>query len=137
MKTRRRPGWSRATARRPRKLTDDEKLDAPPATGAWDTAHRRVAFARDGDIVVIDTVDRRRIQVTRTSDTEANPRWTRQDTHLTFTRDNHVFIVPVVGAGTGVVMQLADIGPKKNEAKETDSQKFLKAEEVGADRRGS
>ncbi len=112
----------------PRKLADEERRGAPPASGgAWDTAHRRVLFVDHGDIVLVDTVGGTRRQITRLTGNEANPRWARRETAITFTRDNNLFIVPVDGAGS--IIQLTDIAAKKRDPHESDSQKFVKAEE--------
>ncbi|HEX7137538.1 MAG TPA: alpha/beta fold hydrolase [Vicinamibacterales bacterium] len=112
----------------PRKLTDEQRRSAPPATGgAWDRAHRRVLFVDQGDIVLVDTVEQTRRQITRLTGAEANPRWAKRESAITFTRDNNLFIVPVDGGGS--IVQLTDIAPKKREPRETDSQKFVKAEE--------
>lgn len=114
----------------PRKLSDDEVRSAPPAGGRWDKAKRRVVFADAGDIVMID--GGRRVQITRTTGSESNPRWARHDTHVTYVRDGNLFIVPVVGvaaAGTALVTQLTDVAPKRPDPKLTDSQKFIKEEE--------
>ena len=59
----------------PRRLTDTERLQAPLPNGQWDTARRRILGVDRGDIVVIDTVARKRIDITRTTGTESNPRW--------------------------------------------------------------
>src|SRR5215468_994136 len=40
----------------PRKLSDAERRNAPPANGVWDAAHRRVLFVQEGDIVLVDSV---------------------------------------------------------------------------------
>src|SRR5581483_3589730 len=38
----------------PRKLSDDERRSAPPATGGvWDKAHRRVVFVDHNDVVLV------------------------------------------------------------------------------------
>jgi len=131
----------------PRRLTDEERKLAPPPGGVWDRAGRRVLAVQDGDIVLIDTIARTRVMVTRTTGEESSPRWARGDTHVTFVRDNNLFIVPVgspaadpagrgaEAAGTaraesaGIVTQLTDIGPKKPDPKPTPSQQFLKDEE--------
>jgi dipeptidyl aminopeptidase/acylaminoacyl peptidase len=111
----------------PRKLTDDEKKKVPPPTGGqWDGAHRRLLFSDGGDIVVLDTVARTRQQVTKTMATEGNPRWARGDTSVTFTRDGNLFIMALA---SGSLQQLTDVGPKRREPRETDSQKYVKAEE--------
>ena len=113
----------------PRRLGDDERLSAPPAHGRWDRAARRVLAVQDGDIVVIDTVARTRRMLTRTVAAESSPRWARSETHVTFIRDDNVFIVPVAAADGGLLVQLTDVSAKKPDPQETDSQKFIKEEE--------
>ena len=57
----------------PRKLSDDEAKNIPPAAGGrWDKARRRVLFVDGGDVVMVDAIsgiappdhedDRRRVQ---------------------------------------------------------------------------
>jgi dipeptidyl aminopeptidase/acylaminoacyl peptidase len=112
-----------------RKLTDAERRNAPPVNGVWDTAHRRVLFADEGDIAIVDSAAGTRRAITRTTGAESNPRWARHETAVTFTRDNNLFIVPLDGHDSGVVVQLTDVGPKKREPHDTDSQTFVKTEE--------
>jgi dipeptidyl aminopeptidase/acylaminoacyl peptidase len=113
----------------PTKLSDAERRAAPPAAGVWDKAHRRVVFADEGDIVVVDTVAGTRRQITRTTGSESNPRWARHERAVTFTRENNLFLVSLDPTTSEGIVQLTDVGPKKREPRETDSQKFLKAEE--------
>jgi dipeptidyl aminopeptidase/acylaminoacyl peptidase len=112
-----------------RQLSDAERRNAPPVNGIWDAAHRRVLFTDDGDIVLVDSIAGTRRMITRTTGAEANPRWARHETAVTFTRDNNLFIVPLAGGDSGVVVQLTDVGPKKREPRETESQAFVKTEE--------
>jgi dipeptidyl aminopeptidase/acylaminoacyl peptidase len=116
----------------PRRLTDEERRSAPPADGMWDRARHRVVAVQDGDIVLIDTVARTRRPLTRTTARETSPRWARNETHVTFVRENNVFIVPVAssGAADALFVQLTDISPKKSDPPITDSQKFIKEEEL-------
>ncbi len=114
----------------PRKLTDAERRLAPPPRGEWDRAHRRVLFAEDGDIAIVDSVAGTRIQLTRTTGREGSPRWARNETAVTFVRDGNLFIVPVQAGGDALVTQLTDISTKKAEPRLTDSQKYLKEEEA-------
>ena len=111
----------------PRKLTDEERRTAPPVTGRWDKAHRRVAFVDHGDIVLLDTVGGSRRQITRTTGNEGNPRWARGESAITFTRDNNLFLMPL---DSGEITQLTDVQPRKRDPRDTDSQKFIKAEET-------
>jgi dipeptidyl aminopeptidase/acylaminoacyl peptidase len=110
----------------PRKLSDDERRNAPPVNGTWDNAHRRVLFADEGDIVLLDSVAGTRRQITRTTGAEANPRWARHETAVTFTRENNLFLVPL---DSGEITQLTDVAPRKRDPRDTESQKFVKAEE--------
>jgi dipeptidyl aminopeptidase/acylaminoacyl peptidase len=109
-----------------RKLSDDESRRVPGANGRWDRAKKRVVFVDAGDIVMVD--GSRRVQITRTTGNESNPRWARDDTHVTYVRDGNLFIVPVDGTAGGVV-QLTDVAPKRSEPRLSDSQKFIKEEE--------
>jgi dipeptidyl aminopeptidase/acylaminoacyl peptidase len=113
----------------PRKLSDGEVKNIPPANGRWDQAHRRVIFVDGGDIVMVDSIAGTRRQITRTTTAESNPRWARNDSHVTYVSDGNLFIVPVEGATTALVAQLTDVGPKKPEPKLSDSQKYLRDEE--------
>lgn len=107
-------------------LSDEERRKAPPVNGVWDKARKRVLFVDDGDIVLVDSVSGARRQITRTTGDEANPRWARNETAVTFTRENNLYLVPL---DSGEIDQLTDVAPKKKEPRETDSQKTLKAEE--------
>ena len=113
----------------PRKLSDDEVKTIPPANGRWDKAHRRVLFIDGGDVVLVDSASGTRRQITRTTGAESNPRWARNDTHVTYVRDGNLFILPLDGPSGALVTQLTDVAAKKTEPRLTDSQKFLRDEE--------
>ncbi len=113
----------------PRRLTEAERRIAPLTNGQWDARRRRVLGVDRGDIVIIDTVARTRLDVTRTTGTESSPRWARNETHVTFVRDNNLFIVPVESVGSGAIVQLTDVAARRTDPRLTDSQKFIKEEE--------
>ena len=123
----------------PRKLSETEAKNAPPASGRWDKAKKRILFADGGDIVLFDTTNGSRRQITKTSGGESSPRWARNDTHVTYVNGGNLFIVPVdtgrdpsTGSGQGgstLVTQLTDVVQRKQDPKLTDSQKFIKEEE--------
>jgi dipeptidyl aminopeptidase/acylaminoacyl peptidase len=113
----------------PRKLSDEEAENAPPSTGRWDKAHRRLLSTVDGDVVIYDGVSGKRIHVTKTTGGESNARWARNDTHVTYVRDGNLFIVPLEGATASLVTQLTDVAPRRAEPRLTDSQKFIRDEE--------
>jgi dipeptidyl aminopeptidase/acylaminoacyl peptidase len=112
----------------PKRLTDEERKQAPASDCRWDEARRRCLFASEGDIVLVDTVARKRLQITRTTASESDPRFTRGDSAVTFVRENNVFLVPLDGQGD-FTAQVSNAGPKKKEPRLSASQKFLKEEE--------
>jgi dipeptidyl aminopeptidase/acylaminoacyl peptidase len=118
--------WVSRDGGTPVKLDEAQKKNAPPANGRWDKARKRVVFAERGDIVLLDGSGTRR-WITRTTAGEANPRWARNDTAITYVRDGNLFIVPVDG-GTSM-QQLTDVAPRRPEPRLTDSQKFIRDEQ--------
>ena len=113
-----------------RRLSEADRRSAPLANGEWDAARRRILGVDRGDIVVIDTVNRKRIDVTRTTGAETSPRWARGETHVTFVRDNNLFVVPVESVAAGTLVQLTDVSARRADPRVTDSQKFIKEEEA-------
>ncbi|HJR59620.1 MAG TPA: hypothetical protein VJ813_09485, partial [Vicinamibacterales bacterium] len=112
----------------PKKLSEAEAKNAPPANGRWDKARKRILFGDRGDVVIYELASGTRRQVTRTSGGEGNPRWARNDTHVTYVSGGNLFIVPVDGSGA-LVTQLTDVTQRRQEPRLTDSQKFIKEEE--------
>lgn len=112
-----------------RKLSDDERRSAPPVRGAWNASRARVLFVDEGDIVLVDSIGGSRRAITRTTAAEGNPRWARGYTAITFTRDNNLFMVPLEASGD-LLVQLTDVQPRRRDPRESDSQKYLKAEEL-------
>ena len=60
----------------PRRLSDEERRLAPGEDCRWDEARRLCLFEDEGDIVLVDTVARKRRQITRTTAAESDPRFT-------------------------------------------------------------
>ena len=112
----------------PRKLSEADAKNAPPANGRWDTAHKRLLYSDGGDIVIYDTTTGIRRQITKTSGPEGSPRWARKDTHVTYVSGGNLFIMAVDNSGP-MVTQLTDVSQKRPEPRLTDSQKFIKDEE--------
>ena len=81
-----------------RKLSDEERRNAPPVGGVWDKAHRRVLFADQGDIMLVDSIAGTRRSVTRTTGAESAPRWARGESAVTFVRENNLYVVSLDGA---------------------------------------
>jgi dipeptidyl aminopeptidase/acylaminoacyl peptidase len=114
-----------------RKLSDEEKKDAPPAGNAqWTRDRTRAVFTDDGDVYLWAGGKRRAL--TRTTDGETGPQWTHDEKRVTFIRANNVYAVDLAG---GTIEQLTNIAgpdaqnPLWDDKKGTESQEFLKKEE--------
>jgi dipeptidyl aminopeptidase/acylaminoacyl peptidase len=118
--------WIPKTGGTPAKLSDAERKNVPPANGRWDKERKRVLFADRGDIVLIDGSGARR-WITRTTASEANPRWVRNDTAISFVREGNLFVMPLDG-GAGLT-QITDVAARRPEPRVTDSQKFIREEQ--------
>ncbi len=89
-----------------RKLTDEESRMAPPATGDRTRDKKRAVYVENGDIYVYDFSTDRAKQITKTSDAELNPHFTRDGNRICFTRANNLYVMSLDGAG---LVQLTDI----------------------------
>jgi dipeptidyl aminopeptidase/acylaminoacyl peptidase len=115
-----------------RKLSDDEKKDAPPFNGDRSRDKRMIVYADDGDIYLWDG---KRRAITQTTEVESSPHFTFDEQHVTFVRDNNVFEVSLRDGST---IQLTNIaGPDDkgtnvtlwDDKKGTESQEYIKREE--------
>jgi dipeptidyl aminopeptidase/acylaminoacyl peptidase len=112
----------------PRKLSDEEARKAPPAGGRWDKARRRLLAVDGGDVIIYDRAANTRRQLTKTDGNEGSPRWTRNDTAITFVQGGNLYVMAVDGAGT-VLTQLTNIGPRRADPALSESQRVLRDEE--------
>ncbi|MEX2271766.1 MAG: alpha/beta fold hydrolase [Vicinamibacterales bacterium] len=112
----------------PRKLSEEEARLAPPTSGRWDKARRRLLASDRGDIVIYDRATGVRRQITKTAGNEGSARWARNDTAITFVQGSDLFIVSVDG-GDSLLTQLTNIGPRRADPALTESQRVLRDEE--------
>lgn len=93
------------------KLTDQQVRDiVAPITGRWDRAHKRALAVENGDIVIIDGATGARKVLIRTAAAESNPRWVRNETAITFMRENNLYLVSLTGGtDTPTFAQLTDV----------------------------
>ncbi|MFL6228515.1 MAG: TolB family protein, partial [Pyrinomonadaceae bacterium] len=88
------------------KLSEDEVKLAPPANGELSKDKTMTVFAEDGDILIYDHKTGTRRALTRTTDAEQNPRFTRDQRHVSFTRAGNLYVMSL---DTGSLEQLTDI----------------------------
>jgi len=120
-----------------RKLSDDEKKDAPPANAQWTRDKHRAVYLDDADIYLWDSATGKRRALTQTNDVESAPQFTFDEGRVTFVRANNVFAIDLAN---GSLTQLTNIvapddkGPNVTlwddaAKKGTASQEYIKSEE--------
>src|SRR3954464_10952885 len=120
-----------------RKLSDEEKKDAPPANAQWTRDKHRAVYLDDADLYLWDSATGKRRALTQTNDVESAPQFTFDEARVTFIRANNVFAVDL---GNGSMAQITNIvapddkGPNVTmwddaAKKGTASQEYIKAEE--------
>jgi dipeptidyl aminopeptidase/acylaminoacyl peptidase len=120
-----------------RKLSDDEKKDAPPANAQWTRDKHRAVYLDDGDVFLWDSATGKHRALTQTNDIETSPQFAFDETRVTFIRSNNVFAIDLAnGALTQLTNVVApdDKGPNVTlwddaAKKGTASQEYVKAEE--------
>src|SRR5258708_21477898 len=75
------------------KLSDDEAKDAPPIRASWSRDRKRAVSVDDGDVVLYE--NNRHRKLTNTIEAESSPRFTRDERHVAFVRNNNLFIVAI------------------------------------------
>jgi dipeptidyl aminopeptidase/acylaminoacyl peptidase len=113
-----------------KKLSEDEARQAPPLAGDLTKDKKLTVFAQDGDIFLYDHIKSERRQLTSTIDGENDPRFTGDQKHVVYTRQNNLYRISFEG---GSIVQLTDIRtggtPPGSPPKGNESQEYLKKEE--------
>lgn len=90
-----------------RKLSEEEaRQEAPPAGGDVSDDKKFIAYVDSSDIFLYNTQSGERRQITKTADIEANPRFIRDQRHISFTRQNNLYSLSL---DSGMLEQLTDI----------------------------
>ena len=89
-----------------RKLSDEEARQAPPAGGDVSDDKKSVVYADSGDIFLYSVLTGERRQLTKTSDTEGNPRFIGDQRRISFVRQNNLYTLSL---DNGALEQLTDI----------------------------
>jgi len=115
-----------------RKLTEEEARLTPPANGDVSNDKKTAVYADSGDIFLYNLQTGERRQITKTTEIETNPRFIRDDRHITFVRQNNLYSFSL---DSGMLEQLTDIrapgaggGPNPDARKGPESQESLKKE---------
>lgn len=134
-----------------RKLTETEADEAPPTGGDATLDKSRTVYVDDGDVFIYDHAANKRRRVTQTGEAETNPRFTKDEQAIYYTRANNLYKLRL---DAPEIMQLTDIrtgaasasggaqgaagaastmtqrgSASSSEARGTESQELLKREE--------
>jgi dipeptidyl aminopeptidase/acylaminoacyl peptidase len=90
----------------PRKLTDAEANQAPPAAGDISRDRRHTVFSREGDLFLYDSSNGQVRQITNTTDAETDPHFLPDGKRIYFTRGGNLFVMSLE---TGGLEQITDI----------------------------
>ena len=90
----------------PRKLTDTEAKQTPPAAGNLSRDRRLSVYTRDGDLFVYDWSNGQVRQVTNTVEAETDPHFLPDGKHIYFTRGGNLYVMAL---DTGYLEQMSDI----------------------------
>ena len=90
----------------PRKLTDEEAKQAPPAFGDISRDQKRTVFAHEGDIFLYDSTSGQVRRITNTTEAETDPHFLPDGKRIYFTRGGNLFVMSLE---TGYLEQMTDI----------------------------
>jgi dipeptidyl aminopeptidase/acylaminoacyl peptidase len=114
-----------------RKLSEEEAKDAVPVNGNRSLDKKWTVFTSAGDIQLYEHATGKSRRITYTTDVEVNPRFTRDSKRIVFVRNSNLYAMSI---DSPAVVQLTDIrpagSPPPEPKKGTDSQEFLKKEEL-------
>jgi len=119
-----------------RKLSDEEAKHAPPVYGDWSRDRKRAVYTQHGDVFLYDAAQKQRRVLTDTTEAESGARFTRDEQHIAFVRNDNLFVVSLQD---GSIEQKTNIvasderGPhvslfEDEEKNRSESQKWIAAE---------
>jgi dipeptidyl aminopeptidase/acylaminoacyl peptidase len=91
-----------------RKLSDEEiKLIPPPVQGESTRDHRLTVYSNSGDLYLYDNTTGKLRQLTKTVDTESNPRFTRDEKRVSYVHNDNLYVMSLDGSSP--LVQLTEI----------------------------
>ena len=116
-------------SRTPQKVNPEVRRNLPALGGAYNRAHNKKLYEKNGDIFLLDIVVGKTTQVTFTSEREFNPTFSSDERKVLFTAGINLYSWEIV---PGTFTQLTDFrrGTKKPDVKLSDQEKSLKADQL-------
>jgi dipeptidyl aminopeptidase/acylaminoacyl peptidase len=102
----------------PVKLSDEDARMAPPASAVLTRDRSRAVYSQRGDIFLYDYSTDKARQLTRTADPETNPRFTRDEQGVAFTRGGNLYTLAI---DTGMIEQWTELQPAGSARRQSPS----------------
>jgi len=117
------------TNRIPQKVSPAVRRNLPTLNGHYNRTRTRKLYEKNGDVFLLDLVAGKTTQITFTTEREFNPTFSSDERKVVFIAGMNLFSWEI---GTGIFVQLSDFrkGTKKTDAKLTDQDKWLKADQL-------
>lgn len=115
--------------RTPQKVSPAMRRSLPSANGSYNRAHNRKVYEKAGDVFMLDISTGKIVQVTNTNEREYNSTFSADEKKILFMAGSNLFSWEI---DNGNFTQLTDFrkGTKKPEAKLTEQEKWLKADQL-------
>jgi dipeptidyl aminopeptidase/acylaminoacyl peptidase len=113
----------------PAKVSPPLRRQLPSVFGAYNATHTKKAFERNGDIFLLDLASGKTTQLTNSVERESNPSFSADEKKILFIMSGNLFGWEIA---SGAFAQLTDFrkGMKKTDAKLSDQEKWLKADQL-------
>ncbi len=113
----------------PQKVSPLIRRSLPSPFGMYNRMHTKKVVEKNGDLFLLDLTAAKTTQITNTLDRESNASFSQDEKKILFTANGNLFSWEI---STGAFAQLTDFrkGTKKSEAKLTNQEKWLKADNL-------
>ena len=113
----------------PAKVSPPLRRQLPSVFGAYNATHTKKVFERNGDIFLLDLASGKTTQLTNSVERESNPSFSADEKKILFIMSGNLFGWEIA---SGAFAQLTDFrkGMKKTDAKLSDQEKWLKADQL-------
>jgi dipeptidyl aminopeptidase/acylaminoacyl peptidase len=113
----------------PQKVSPSVRRSLPSAGGNYNNANTKKVYEKNGDIFLLDIPTGKVSQITFTTEREFNPTFSSDERKVLFSTASNLYSWEI---STGMFSQLTDFrkGIKKPDAKLSDQEKWLKADQL-------
>ncbi len=113
----------------PKKVTPQQRRSLASPFGNYNSTFTKKTFEKNGDLFLLDIIGNKTIQLTNTLDGEFNATFSADEKKVMFTSNSNLFSIELA---SGVIKQHTDFrkGNKKPDAKQTEQDKWLKADQL-------